>query len=152
MNLEKTIRLPTVSWIDGMRFAGCSASGHSIVMDISEAKGGSNTGPSPMEMILLGIGGCASVDVVSILKKAKQAVVHCEAKIASKKSEGTPSVFTKIHLHFMVSGQNLSEEQVERAVALSAEKYCSAAIMIGRSGTEVTFSSEIKDIDSIENC
>ena len=121
-----------VKWLDNMSFVGESDSGHSIVMDGPPEFGGRNLGVRPMEMLLLGLGGCASFDVVSMLKKGKQDLVDCEVEITAERADTEPKVFTKIHLHFIVSGGNLSESKVKRAIELSAEKYCSASIMLGK--------------------
>lgn len=118
-----------VKWTGDMQFVGESGSGHSIIMDGD----GSKVAPSPMEMVLMSAGGCSSVDVVSILKKARQPFSHCEVEITSERAETAPRVFTKIHLHFIVSGSaELSEKQVARAVDLSMDKYCSVALMLGK--------------------
>ena len=121
-----------VKWLDNMSFVGESGSGHSIVMDGPPEFGGRNLGVRPMEMLLLGLGGCASFDVVSMLKKGKQDLVDCEVEITAERADTEPKVFTKIHLHFIISGDNLSESKVKRAIELSAEKYCSASIMLGK--------------------
>ena len=121
-----------VKWLDNMSFVGESDSGHSIVMDGPPEFGGRNLGVRPMEMLLLGLGGCASFDVVSMLKKSKQDLIDCEVNITAERAETEPKVFTKIHLQFILSGNNLSETRVERAIELSAEKYCSASIMLGK--------------------
>lgn len=135
-----------VKWIDGAMFVGESGSGHAVVMDGPEDHGGRNMGVRPMEMILLGLGGCASFDVVSILKKSRQDVTDCQAQLQAERAEGVPSPFTKIHIHFVVSGQALKENQVERAVRLSAEKYCSASIMLESAGVDLSHSYEIVDV------
>lgn len=121
-----------VKWLDNMSFVGESGSGHSIVMDGPPEFGGRNLGVRPMEMLLLGLGGCASFDVVSMLKKSKQDLIDCEVEISAERAEVEPKVFTKIHLHFILSGNDLSETRVSRAIELSAEKYCSASIMLGK--------------------
>lgn len=121
-----------VKWLDNMSFVGESESGHSIVMDGPPEFGGRNLGVRPMEMLLLGLGGCASFDVVSMLKKSKQDLIDCEVNITAERAETEPKVFTKIHLEFIVSGNNLSKARVARAIELSAEKYCSASIMLGK--------------------
>ena len=126
-----------------MGFVGESGSGHSVVMDGPPESGGSNLGPRPMEMLLLGMGGCASFDVVHILKKARQQITDCEALIEAERADTEPKVFTKIHLHFIVTGRNLAAKRVERAISLSAEKYCSASIMLGKTA-EVTHDFEIR--------
>jgi len=131
-----------VKWLDNMSFVGESGSGHSIVMDGPPEFGGRNLGVRPMEMLLLGLGGCASFDVVSMLKKSKQDLVDCEVEITAERADTEPKVFTKIHLHFTLSGNNLSDKRVARAIELSAEKYCSASIMLGKTA-EVTHDYEI---------
>lgn len=136
-----------VKWVDGAMFLGESGSGHSVVMDGPEDHGGRNMGIRPMEMILLGMGGCASFDVVSILKKSRQAVQNCEARLEAQRADTVPAVFTAINIHFVVTGRGLKEKQVERAVELSAEKYCSASIMLGRAGVAITHSYEIRELE-----
>ena len=131
-----------VKWLDNMSFVGESGSGHSIVMDGPPEFGGRNLGVRPMEMLLLGLGGCASFDVVSMLKKSKQDLVDCEVEIEAERASEEPKVFTKIHLHFIISGNDLSEKRVKRAIELSAEKYCSASIMLGKTA-EVTHDYEL---------
>lgn len=133
-----------VKWVGEAMFLGESGSGHCIVMDGPTDHGGRNMGVRPMEMLLLGMGGCASFDVVSILKKSRQDVVGCVAQLEAERADEIPAVFTAIHIHFVVSGNNLKEAQVKRAVDLSAEKYCSASIMFTRAGAVVTHSHEIK--------
>jgi len=139
----------TVKWIDGAAFVGESGSGHSVVMDGPADAGGRNIGIRPMEMLLIGLGGCSSYDVVSILRKSRQQIEHCEAQLSAERAEGTPSVFTAIHLHFIVKGRALKEAQVKRAVELSAEKYCSASIMMERAGCKVTHDYEIIDTGAV---
>lgn len=133
----------TVKWVGDAMFVGESGSGHAIVMDGPSDHGGKNLGVRPMEMILMGLGGCASFDVVSILKKSRQDVMHCQTKLTAERAEGVPSPFTKIHLHFLVEGRNLKAVQVEKAVKLSAEKYCSASIMMEAAGVAMSHSFEI---------
>ncbi len=133
----------TVKWVDGVQFLGESGSGHSVVMDGPENHGGRNTGVRPMEMLLLGIGGCASFDVLSILTKSRQPVSDCKCELKAERADTVPAVFTKIHLHFVVSGKGLKEAQVARAVELSATKYCSASKMMDAAGVEVTHDYEI---------
>lgn len=133
-----------VKWVDGAMFVGESGSGHAVVMDGPEDHGGRNMGVRPMEMLLLGMGGCTSFDVVSILRKARQAVRHCRVELEAERADEVPAVFTRVHLHFVVSGTALKESQVQRAVALSAEKYCSASIMLGRGGVEIHHSYAIE--------
>jgi len=121
-----------VKWIEDVCFMGESGSGHAVVMDGAPDIGGRNLGPRPMEMLLLGAGGCTSVDVVMILKKSRQQVTGCEVAIEADRAEDHPKVFTRIHMHFIVRGRGLKAETVARAIMLSAEKYCSASIMLGK--------------------
>ena len=132
-----------IKWVQDAMFLGESGSGHAIVMDGPEEHGGRNLGPRPMETLLMGMGGCAAFDVVHILKKSRQKVTNCVAEITAERSDEVPSVFTKIHLNFLVSGTELKEKQVKRSVELSAEKYCSASIMLTRAGVEVSHSYEM---------
>ncbi len=131
-----------VKWLDNMSFVGESGSGHSVVMDGPPESGGRNLGVRPMEMLLLGLGGCASFDIVSMLKKGKQDLIDCEVEISAERADSEPKVFTKIHLHFIISGNDLSEKKVVRAIELSAEKYCSASIMLGEIA-EITHDYEL---------
>ena len=135
-----------MSWAGGAAFIGESSTGHKVVMDGPSEGGGRNLGPRPMEMLLLGTGACSSYDVISILKKSRQKVSNCEAVISSERAESEPKVFTRIHIHFRISGSELKEKQVQRAVSLSAEKYCSASIMLGAMA-EITHDYEILDVD-----
>lgn len=131
-----------VKWVENSTFIAESGSGHCVVMDGPPEAGGRNLGPRPMEMLLMGMGGCTAFDVVDILKKGRQAVNSCEVKIDAERADTVPKVFTRIHVHFMVSGSALSEAAVRRAVNLSAEKYCSASIMLGKTA-EITHDFEI---------
>lgn len=133
----------TVRWVNNAMFLGESGSGHTVVMDGPEDSGGQNLGVRPMEMLLLGTGGCSSFDVVNILRKSRQDIVDCVVDMEATRADGVPAVFESIHMHFKVTGNNLSEKQVERAVHLSADKYCSASIMLGEAGVKVTHSFEI---------
>lgn len=133
----------TVKWVDNALFVAESGSGHTVTMDGPPDHGGRNLAARPMEMILMGLGGCATFDVVSILQKSRQDVVDCKVELSAERAEGVPSPFTKIHLHFVVSGKDLKEKQVERAVNLSATKYCSASIMLEQAGVKLTHDFEI---------
>jgi putative redox protein len=137
----------TVKWTDGAMFVGESGSGHSVVMDGPEDLGGRNLGPRPMEMLLLGTGGCSVYDVMSMLKKSRQRVVDCRVELDAERADAVPAVFTRINMHFVVTGVGLKQSQVKRAVELSAEKYCSASIMFGAAGVEVNHSFEIVEFD-----
>lgn len=127
-----------VQWLSDLTFVTTSGSGHQVVMDGNSGK----LAASPMEMVLMAAGSCASVDVVSILQKARQNVRACEVQLTAERADTTPAVFTKMNLHFVVTGENVSETHVERAVSLSADKYCSVSIMLGHS-VEVTHSFEV---------
>jgi len=132
-----------VKWLDGVSFVAESGSGHAVVMDGAPEHGGRNIGPRPMEMLLMGLAGCAAFDVVTILAKARQAVTDCEVQVNAERADAVPAVFTRIELHFVVRGRKLGPRQVERAIALSAEKYCSASILFGAAGVEIHHSHEV---------
>lgn len=136
----------TIKWVDGVMFVGESGSGHAVVMDGPPDHGGRNMGMRPMEMILLGLGGCSSFDVVQILQKGRNEIVNCVAELTAERVDAVPSVFSKIHLHFIVTGRDLKPAAVERAVKLSAEKYCSASIMLAKSGVEITHDYEVIEV------
>jgi putative redox protein len=131
-----------IKWVEGATFVGESDSGHAVVMDGPPEGGGRNLSIRPMEMLLIGMGGCTAFDVVSILRKARQPVTDCVVHLEAERAEKPPRVFTRMHVHFVVSGDGLSEKQVARAVELSAEKYCSASIML-RKAVEITHDYEI---------
>lgn len=135
-----------VQWAGDALFLGESGSGHAVVMDGPPDAGGRNLGIRPMEMLLIGLGGCSNFDVVSILRKGRQPVESCEVFLDAERSDEEPKVFTKIHLHFVVKGRGLKEAQVKRAVELSAEKYCSASIMLGRAGVDISHDYEIVEL------
>ena len=121
-----------VTWLEDMTYVAESSSGHAVVLDGPPELGGHNLGPRPMEMLLMGTGGCSAFDVVLILQKARQKVTDCQVKLQATRAETDPKVFTQIHFHFIVSGEALSESAVERAVKLSHDKYCSASIMLAQ--------------------
>ena len=133
-----------IKWLDHMSFIGESGSGHSVAMDGSPEHGGRNLGPRPMEMILLGLGGCTAFDVVKILKKSRVDIADCIVEISAERADDTPAVFTKIHVHYIVTGKNLPDKQVKRAVDLSSEKYCSVSMMLKHS-VELSYDYEVKD-------
>ncbi len=133
----------TVKWVDGAMFLGESGSGHSVVMDGPADHGGRNLGLRPMETLLIGVGGCSAFDVMSMLRKARQQVVDCRVELDAERADAVPAVFTRIHMHFVVTGIDLKESQVKRAVELSAEKYCSASIMLGAAGVEISHDYEV---------
>jgi putative redox protein len=131
-----------IKWSDGMSFLAESGSGHVVLMDGPPEAGGRNLGPRPMEMLLMGTGGCAAFDVVLILKKSRQDISDCVVEIEAERAPQEPKVFTRIHFHFIVTGKKLNPQQVERAIVLSAEKYCSASIMLGKTA-ELTHDFEV---------
>lgn len=132
----------TIKWTGDVGFVAESESGHVVAMDGPPDHGGRNRGPRPMEMVLMGMGGCTAFDVVHILRKGRQEITDCVAHIDAERADQDPKVFTRIHVHFVVSGKNLSPAQVERAIALSAEKYCSASIMLAKTAV-ITHDFEI---------
>jgi putative redox protein len=121
-----------VKWVEGKLMVGESGSGHAVVMDGPPEYGGRNLGLRPMEMLLLGMGGCTEFDVLMILEKSRQDVTSCEVLLEAERATEEPKVFTRIHAHFVICGRNLSHKHVERAISLSAEKFCSASIMLGK--------------------
>lgn len=131
-----------VKWDGDVRFQGTTGSGFDVMID-----GELKQGPRPMELMLLGLGGCTSYDVIGILKKTRQDVVDCVAEIDAERADEVPSVFTKIHVKFVVSGRELNPKKVERAVKLSAEQYCSASLMLEKGGVEITHSYEIVEVE-----
>ncbi|TJY65093.1 OsmC family protein [Sinimarinibacterium sp. CAU 1509] len=133
-----------VKWSENASFVAESGSGHALVVDGPPEIGGRNLGPRPMELLLMGVGACSSVDVTLILKKSRQQVVDCWVELEADRAETEPKVFTEIRMHFVVIGRDLAENHVRRAVELSAEKYCSASIMLGRGGVNIRHSYEIR--------
>ena len=137
----------TIDWTGDASFKATSGSGHSVQLDGPPDHGGRDLGPRPMEMVLMGLGGCSSFDVMSILQKSRQDVTDCLCELDAERADAVPSVFTKIHLHFIVTGRELKENLVKRAVALSAEKYCSASIMLEKGGVDITHDYEIREAE-----
>ena len=133
-----------IKWVEDVMFIGESGSGHTVVIDGSPDHGGRDLGMRPMELLLEGLGGCTAFDVILILKKARQPVTDCVVEVEAKRAETPPKVFTHIHIRFIVSGDGLNEKQVERAINLSADKYCSASIMLAKSA-EITHDYEIRN-------
>ncbi|MCL5975762.1 OsmC family protein [Methylophaga sp.] len=131
-----------VKWVEDVLFVGESGTGHTVVMDGPAEAGGHGTGMRPMELLLLGLGGCTSFDVIDILKKSRQDVTDCVVEVSAERSEEAPKVFTKIHVHYTVTGRNLKANFVDRAVKLSTEKYCSASIMLAKTA-EITHDYEV---------
>ncbi len=134
-----------VKWIENAAYLAESGSSHAIVVDGPPEIGGRNLGPRPMELLLMGVGACSCVDVIHILKKARQNVSDCWVELEADRADTEPKVFTAIRMQFVVVGQGLSENHVKRAVALSAEKYCSASIMLGRGGVAISHGYEIRE-------
>jgi putative redox protein len=134
-----------IKFVENAAFVGTSGSGHAIVIDGPPDIGGKNLGVRPMELMLLSVGACSAVDVVHILRKGRHAVDDVQVEVKGDRTDTDPKVFTKIHLHFVVRGKGLTEKTVERAVQLSAEKYCSASIMLGRAGAEITHDFELRE-------
>ena len=133
-----------VKLVDGITFVAESGSGHAVVMDGAPEVGGRNLGPRPMEMLLMGAGGCSAIDVVMILRKARQPITDCVVELEADRAPEDPKVFTRIHLHYIVTGKGLNPTQVDKAIRLSKEKYCSATIMLSRTA-EVTADFEVRE-------
>ncbi|MBP2233617.1 putative redox protein [Sinorhizobium kostiense] len=133
-----------VKWVEGRTFVGQSESGHNIVLGTAHGPDGQKPGPSPMELVLIGTGGCSAFDVVHILEKGREAVEDCVVEIDADRADQDPKVFTRIHMHFVVKGRGLSAKKVELAVALSIEKYCSASAMLAKTAA-ITHDFEVVD-------
>jgi putative redox protein len=133
----------SILWMKDAQFIARSESGHTLIIDGPPDHGGKNLGARPMEMVLMGLGACTSIDVIDILKKSRQDITDCVTQLTAERANSIPAVFTKIHLHFVVTGRNLKSRQVERAIELSATKYCSAGMMLQRGGVEITHDYEI---------
>jgi putative redox protein len=136
-----------IKWVEGVSFLAQTESSHSILMDGAPEGGGHNLGPRPMETLLAGTGGCTAYDVVTILRKARQQVSDCVLEVDAQRATEDPKVFTRIHFHFIVSGRGLDPRHVERAIHLSAEKYCSASIMLGKTAA-ISHDFEIVDAET----
>ena len=137
----------SVRWLENVAFEAESASGHQILMDGSTEYGGENRGARPMELILMGLGGCASFDMVTILKKARQDIVDVRCELSAQRADSIPAVFTKSHLHFGVTGRKVKPSQVEKAMHLSAEKYCSASKMLSDGGVDITHDFKVIEVE-----
>ena len=131
-----------IEWTGGVSFAGSAESGHRILMDGAQEFGGQNKGARPMELVLIGMGGCTAFDVVHILRKGRQDVTDCIAELDAERAPLDPKVFTRIHIHFVLHGRNLEPKKVAHAIELSAQKYCSASIMLGKTAV-ITHDFEI---------
>ncbi|MCP4044128.1 MAG: OsmC family protein [Gammaproteobacteria bacterium] len=133
-----------IKWVEDVTFMGESGSGHTVIMDGPPEEGGRNLGARPMEMLLLGMGGCTAFDVITILKKSRQSVTDCTVEIEAQRSDKPPKIFTRIHVHYLISGRSIKDSHVKRAVTLSTEKYCSASIMLGKTA-EITHDYTIEE-------
>ncbi len=133
-----------VQLVEGMTFVAESGSGHAVVVDAAADVGGRNLGARPMELVLMGTGACSAIDVVHILRKARQPITGCVVELESERAAEDPKVFTRIHLHYVLTGKGLAAAQVERAIKLSKEKYCSATIMLAKMA-EISFDFEIRE-------
>ncbi len=133
-----------ITWLEDMTYVAQSPSGHALVIDGPPELGGHNLGPRPMELLLMGMGGCTAIDVVNILRKARQELRGCELQIDAERADSDPKVFTTIQVHFILTGKSLSAKHVERAIHLSAEKYCSASIMLGKTA-QISHTFEIRE-------
>jgi len=141
-----TAKKARVKWAGDMTFIGESPSGHAVVMDSGSGDGGLDHGIRPMEMLLLGMGGCSSIDVMMMLKKSRQKVTDCWVELESERAAEPPRVFTKIHAHFVVTGIDVDPRAVERAIQLSKDKYCSASVQLGAMA-EITTDFEVREAD-----
>ncbi len=133
-----------ITWLEDMTYVAQSPSGHALVIDGPPELGGHNIGPRPMELLLMGMGGCTAIDVVNILRKARQELRGCELQIDAERADSDPKVFTTIQIHFILTGKSLSAKHIERAIHLSAEKYCSASIMLGKTA-QITHTFELRE-------
>ncbi len=138
----------SILWMKDGQFIAKSDSGHTLIIDGPPDHGGKNLGARPMEMVLMGLGGCTSIDVIDILKKSRQDVTDCVTQLTAERATTIPAVFTSIHIHFVVTGRNLKSKQVERAIELSATKYCSATLMLQKGGVAITHDFEIAEADA----
>ena len=133
----------SIQWTGNVQFTGTPDSGHAVAIDGPPELGGRNQGVRPMELMLLGVGGCTSFDVVNILRRGREDVTDCVTEIQAERAETDPKVFTRVHLHFRITGRDISRRKVERAIALTAGKYCSASIMLERAGVAVSHDFEV---------
>lgn len=138
----------SVRWLENVAFEAESGTEHRVIMDGSPEYGGQNRGARPMELILMGLGGCASFDIVTILKKARQDITDVRCELKAERADAIPAVFTKIHLHFVVTGRKVKPNQVEKAVHLSADKYCSASKMLMDAGVEISHDFEVIELEA----
>jgi len=141
-----SVRYPKIQWNNNVHFIAVGDSGHAIEIDGAPDAGGENLGSRPMELMLMGLGGCTSFDVIQILKKSRQTVTDCVTQVTASRADTVPQVFETVHLPFVISGKNLDERKVARAIHLSAEKYYSASIMLERGGVEITHDYELRQV------
>jgi len=135
-----------VKWVEQVTFMAHADSGHAVIMDGPPDGGCRNLGMRPMEMLLMGMGGCTAYDVIHILKKSRQPVTDCVVELSAERADSVPSVFTRIHVHFIVTGKALAENVVERAIKLTSEKYCSASIMLSQA-VDITHDYELIELE-----
>ena len=134
-----------IQWLENVHFSATADSGHEVLIDGPPDAGGENKGTRPMELMLMGVGGCTSFDVVNILRKSRQKVTNCVTHITAQRADDIPQVFETINIHFEIEGEGLDATKVERAIHLTADKYCSASIMLQRAGVEITHTFEIRE-------
>ena len=132
-----------IQWLENVHFSAVADSGHEVLIDGPPDAGGENKGTRPMELMLMGVGGCTSFDVVNILRKSRQKVTHCVTHVTAERADDIPQVFERINIHFEIAGEGLDKAKVERAIHLTAEKYCSASIMLQRAGVDITHTYEL---------
>ena len=135
-----------IQWHNNVHFTAVGDSGHAVEIDGAADTGGENLGSRPMELMLMGLGGCTSFDVIQILRKSRQTVTDCVTQVTASRTQTIPQVFETIHLHFVICGENLDERKVARAISLSADKYCSASIMLERGGVQITHDYEVHQV------
>lgn len=146
LTLNLSVMYPKIQWNNNVHFTAVGDSGHAIEIDGAPDAGGENLGSRPMELMLMGLGDCTSFDVIQILKKSRQTVTDCVTQVTASRADTVPQVFETVHLHFVIGGKNLDERKVARAIHLSADKYCSASIMLERGGVEITHDYELRQV------
>ncbi len=145
ISIRRYLMKAKIQWVKDALYVAQSGSGHSLVIDGPPDHGGQNLGVRPMELVLMGLGGCTSFDVIDILKKSRQPVTDCVTELTAQRADAVPAVFTHIHIHFIVTGFGLKEAQVKRAIELSASKYCSASLMLAAGGVAISHDYEIRE-------
>lgn len=146
LTLNLSVMYPKIQWNNNVHFTAVVNSGHAIEIDGAPDAGGENLGSRPMELMLMGLSGCTSFDVIQILKKSRQTVTDCVTQLTASRADTVPQVFETVHLHFVIGGKNLDERKIARAIHLSADKYCSASIMLERGGVEITHDYELRQV------